>query len=113
MPLCSVNASHQRVGKRVGDLVEVEHGRHLGLAGQAVQPLGDIEDQVPAVAGGQPLDQLPPVADAIGLVAERFQGGLDALDGGGLVEFGRFLFAIAGGQVIGPQVVGQANTHQG
>ena len=78
-----------------------------------MQPLGDVEHQVPAVAGGQALDQLPAVADAVGLVAERFQGGLDGLDGGGLVEFGRFLFAVAGGQVIGPQVVGQADEHEG
>ena len=103
---------HQGVGKRVGDLVQVEDGGHLGLAGDAVQPLGDVEHQVPAVAGGQPLDQLPPVADAVGLVAQRFQGGLDGLDGGRLVEFRRFLFAIAGGQVIGPQVVGQTDMHK-
>ena len=30
----------------------------------------------------------------------------------GLIEFGRFLFAIAGGQVIGPQVVGQTDPHE-
>ncbi len=102
----------QGVGKGVGDLVQVEDGGHLGLAGQAVQPLGDVEDQVPAVAGGQALDQLPPVADGVGLVAEGFQGGLEGRDGGRLVEFRRFLFAIAGGQVIGPQVVGQTDMHK-
>jgi len=30
-----------------------------------------------------------------------------------LVEFGRFLFAIAGGEVICPQVVGQTDLHEG
>ena len=111
-PLVQRQGQHQGIGKRVGNLVEVEDGRHLGLAGQAVQPLGDVEHQVPAVAGGQPLDQLPPVADAVGLVAQACRGPPRWPSMvSGLVEFGRFLFAVAFGQVVGPQVVGQADVH--
>ena len=62
---------------------------------------------------GQPLDQSPPVADAVGPVSEAAEGGLDGLDGARLVEFGGFFFAVSVGQVIGPKVVGQADPHGG
>ena len=73
-PLVQGQRKHQRVGKRVGNVIYVEDRRHLGLAGQAVEPFGDVEHQVPAVALGQPLDQPPGVADPVGLVAKFLQG---------------------------------------
>ena len=70
----------QRVGEGVRDAVGVEQRRHLGLAADAAQALGDVEDEIPAVAAGQPLRQPPDVADAIGRVAEAPDRRLDAVD---------------------------------
>ena len=102
-------AEHERVGEGVGDPVQVEQGRHLGLAADAVHPLGDVEHQVPAAAGDQGRGQLAAVADPLGLVAEFSQGSFDGVDGRLLVELGGLLLGIALGQVGGTQVIGQAD----
>ena len=103
---------HQRIGERVGDVVHVEDRRHLGLAGHAVQPLGDVEHQVPAVALGQPLDQPLGVADPVGPIAQFQQGRLDGLDRLRPIELGGFFLGVALGQVVVAQVVGQADVHR-
>ena len=41
---------HERIGQGVWDPVRLQQRRHLGFATVAVQPLGEIEHQVPAVA---------------------------------------------------------------
>ena len=104
-PLVQGQRKDQRVGKRVGDVVDVEDRRHLGLAGQSVEPFGDVEHQVPAVALGQPLDQPPGVADPVGLVAQFLQGPFDALDGHGAIEFGGLFLGVSFGQVVVAEVV--------
>ncbi len=71
-----------------------------------MQPLGDVEHQVPAVALGQPLDQPLGIADAVGAVAQFEQGGLDAFDRGRLVELRRFFLGVPFRQVVRSQVVG-------
>ncbi len=103
---------HQGIAEGVGDAVHVQQGGHLGLAPDARQPLGDVEDQVPAVARHQPRGQRPGMADAVRLVAQAPQGALELLDGGEAVELGRLLLAVAHGQVVVPQVVGQADPHR-
>ena len=60
----------ERIGEGVGDLVEIEDRRHLRLAPGAAKPLGDVEDEVPPVSPGEPLDEPPGVADPIGRVPE-------------------------------------------
>ena len=112
-PLVQADGQHEGIGERVGDLVEVQNGRHLGLAGRSVQALGDVEHQVPAVAGRQAVDQLPPAADAVGLMADFSQGRVDGIDRGHPVELGGFLCRIARGQIVSTQVVGQADAHGG
>ncbi len=104
-------AHDQRIGKGVGDIVEIEDGRHLGLAADAVHALGDIEHQIPAPAVQERLHQLSGVADALGLVAQFPQGRFDGDDGVVAIEFGGFEFGKPLGQVLRPQVVGQSNFH--
>ena len=56
-PFVQSQREDQRIGERIGDVVDVEDRRHLRLAGRpAVKTLGDVEHQIPAVARGQPLD---------------------------------------------------------
>ena len=90
-PLVEGEGQDQGVGEGVRDVVGIEEGRHLGLAAEALQPLGDVEDEIPPVSGDETLGQCPDVADPLRLVAQFSQGPLDRGDrqGGGRIP--RFL----------------------
>ena len=51
------------------------------------------------------------MADSVGCMAELAERLLDALDRIGPIELGCFVFREAGGQILLPQVVCQANAH--
>ena len=104
-------AHHQRIGKGVGDRVKIQQGGHLGLAPDAVQAFGDVENQIPAVAGGQPCDQLARIADAFGFMARLAQSVLKGVDGVLAVELGGLILAVPLGKVGGPQVVCHSDQH--
>src|SRR5262249_11379842 len=97
--------------KGAGDAVDIEQSGHLGLAGWPVQSLADVEDKVPAIAGGQSLDQLTGMADAVGFMAELPQRSLDGVDGVGTVELGCLLLAVASRQVLLTQVIRKTDLH--
>jgi hypothetical protein len=103
---------HQRIGEGIGDVVGIEQRRHLGLAADALEALGDIEDEVPALAGDEPRRQLAHGADTLGGEAEPADRGVEGIDGLDAVELRRRLGAVARGQVMVAQIVGQADAHQ-
>ena len=102
---------HQRIGKGVGDLPGVQEGRDLRLAAETPKPLGDIEDEIPAVARDEAPGQRPDVADPVRLVTERLQGILDRGDRPRMVELRRLFLRVAFGDVIIPEVVCDADLH--
>jgi len=104
-------AEHHRVGERVGHAVRVEQRRHQRFPSEAVQSLGDVEDHVPAIAGGQAVDQPAGVADPVGGVARRGQRRFDRHDGVNLVELGGGLFGKTFRQIIVLQVVSDPDAH--
>jgi len=102
-------AHDHRIGQGAGDAVALEQRRHLGLAPDAASALGDVEDEVPAFALGETRDQGLEAADAHCLVAERADRGLDRVDGVGPIELGRFLEAQPLREIVGAEVIGQAD----
>ena len=96
---------NQGIGKRVRDVVNVENRWRLRLAREAVQPLADVEDQVPAVALREPGDQPLGVADPIGQIAQFIERCFYGLDRVQPVELGCFFFGIAFGEVLVAEVV--------
>ena len=85
---------HEPVGEGVGDLKRVEQRGHLRFAREAEHALGVVEDQVPAIAGGQPRGQRLDAADAIDGMSERPQRGRDGVDRLGRIELGGVFFAV-------------------
>src|SRR5262249_42743209 len=102
-PLVKRERHHKRVGKRTGDAIDVKDRRHLCLAGDATESLGNIEDKVPLVALGQAGDELLGMADTIGGVPQLNQRRFDVLYRVGTVEFGSLFFAESRGEVFLPQ----------
>ena len=92
---------HERIGEGVRDPVGVEQRRHLRLARDAVQALGDVEHEIPALARQQPRHQRGQLADPDRRVAElrkrarRWPSIVSAP-----VELGRLFLAEALGQVV-------------
>ena len=80
-PLMQAKRHDQAVGEAAGDAIGLQQGRHLGLATRAAQPLADVEDEIPALAGGEALGQAADMADAHGRHAIGGQRPLEAVDG--------------------------------
>jgi len=85
-PLVEREAEGQRIGGVIRDAEELADGGDVALAVRAVEALGDVEDEVGT-------DQREPRGEAlVGLepedLAHRPEGGLDRVDGGGLVPLG-------------------------
>ena len=76
----------QRIAAGVGDAEHVEHGRYLCFTAGAMQPFGDIEDQVGTDLSIS-LKRIEVGFDQCDLVA-RGQGRFHCLDGMDVVPFG-------------------------
>ena len=82
-PLVEGEGEHQRIGKRIGNIIGVQERRDLRLAAETPEPLGDVEDEVPPLARDEPLRQRPDVADPVRLVTEsRSASSIAAIVGG-------------------------------
>jgi hypothetical protein len=59
-----------------------------------------VEHEVPAIASRQSFHQRSNTADAVSLMTEFMQGGLNAFDGVDAIEFRSCLFTVTGVEVI-------------
>ncbi len=89
----------------------LQQGRNKRLPAKAMQALGNVEHQVPAVALVQAVDEGAGGANAIGLVSQRAERSLNGRDGSDLVKFGGFLFIISGTRVVLTEVICDADDH--
>ena len=64
-------ALRERVGEQIGLVEQLAQRRHLRLARAALQPFGDGEHEVEALAGGEPRGERLATADADHLAAKR------------------------------------------
>jgi hypothetical protein len=85
-PLMEAEGEGQRVGGVAGDTIELADGRDVTLAVHAVEPFGDVEDEVGA-GGAELLGERLVVFEADHF-AEGGEGGGHRIDGGGLIPFG-------------------------
>ena len=76
-----------------------------------MEALAEVEDQVPAVAGGQAGCQLAGVANALDGKAQAGQRAGYGVDGLRLVELGGIDVAITRGEILAAEVIGQADSH--
>ena len=111
--LVETHGEHRRVGRTCTEFRTRRESPALAIRGPPAQAFADVEHKVPAVAVRQPLDETSRMADAIGRVAELLQRAVDRLDRAELIELGGLLFAVAGGEVIDAQIVGEADVHGG
>jgi len=112
-PLVQRQRQHQRIGKNIGDAPGIQQGRDLRLPAEPPQALGNVEDDVPSFACNQPPGKCADVTDPVCFVAERPQRLLDRGNRMRMIEFSRFFLAVPLGEVILPQVVCDADLHEG
>ncbi len=110
-PLVEGQGEDQGVGEGVGNVVCLEEGRDLGFPPEPGHSLGDIENEVPAVAPGEAAHQALHMPDPVRFVAQFPEASLDGLDGVLPVELGRLLVAHPEGDVVGLEIVGQPDPH--
>jgi hypothetical protein len=75
-----------------------------------VHTFTDVEDEVPAVTGGEACSELTQVSDAVRLVAQQLQGLIDGGDGRLAVQFGSGFVVVSECEVLGTQVVSQPDS---
>src|SRR5690606_39103421 len=103
--------ANERIRERVRHAVRIEERRNLRLAAEAFDALRDVEHEVPALAGDEPLGERAHVTDSDAFVAERRERGGDRVDRLDRVELRDVGFGEAALEVVVLQVVRQADQH--
>jgi hypothetical protein len=98
----------QRVREGVGLLEQLADGGHLRLPRAPAHPLGEVEHEVPAAAGGEELRELDAPADPLDRVAMPAESLRERGHGLFLVELQDLLGREPRGQVVRLQVVAES-----
>src|SRR5690606_16477548 len=103
---------NERVREGVGNVPGIEQCRHLSLTPDPPQAFGDVEHELPPVAGDETCREMPHMPDPIDLHTAPGEHIGDGIDGGGRIELGGFFLAVAFGEILVAEVVCEADAHQ-
>ena len=110
--LVESDSARERVGQQIRLVEQLAQRRHLRLARAALQPFGNGEHEVEALACGKPRGKHLAAADAHHLAVKRAQGAIELVDGVDVVELGNLLLGEAERAIVVAQIVDECDTHQ-
>ncbi len=109
--LVESQAEHDRVREGIGNLVGVQKTGNLSFPAQPVEPLGDVEYEIPSLVRQKASSQFIKIADVYSLMPQLSQCAGNRVDGFLAVELGRLFFSVPPAQVVIPEVVGYSDSH--
>ena len=110
-PLVEGGGGGERVGEHIRLVEQLAQRRDLRLARAALEPFGDREHEVEALARDEARGERLAAADTDRLAAKRFERRSERIDRADAVELGNLLLGVAKRAIFVAEIVDQGDAH--